>query len=49
MGLLYVNAKCTITATASKDSKDGYLFLKVVYFNDCVLRIEVRLSLVARS
>jgi hypothetical protein len=38
MGLVYANAKCVISATASKDSTGGCFLTRNLRYNDCVLR-----------
>ncbi|PQE19166.1 hypothetical protein CJF30_00007527 [Rutstroemia sp. NJR-2017a BBW] len=49
MGLVYANAICTISATASKDSTGGCFFPKNPLLNDCILRKSENYSLVVRS
>jgi hypothetical protein len=38
MGLVYSNAACVISATASKDSAGGYFLPRKLYHDDCLFR-----------
>ncbi|KAF4627056.1 hypothetical protein G7Y89_g11101 [Cudoniella acicularis] len=47
MGLVYANAKCVISATASKDSTGGCFLHRALKYNACVLRVRGNKLLVA--
>lgn len=49
MGLVYANAICTISTTASKDSTGCCFFPKNPLLNDCILRRNENSSLLVRS
>jgi hypothetical protein len=49
MGLVYANAICTISATASEDSTGGCFFPRNPLLNDCILYKSENYSLVVRS
>lgn len=49
MGLVYANAKCVISATASKDSTGGCFRDRILKWNDCILRQSGNKSLVVRT
>jgi hypothetical protein len=49
MGLIYANAKCVISATASTNSTGGCFRSRDLFRNDCVLRQNGTQQLVDRS
>jgi hypothetical protein len=48
-GLVYANAKCVVSATASKDSDGGCFLPRDIFRHDCSLRGSDRRSLTVRS